>query len=115
MLPKFSWKTDVLKRNDVELLCILDLCIFDDFNNKSLLVSQSLPVKLKKINDVGNQFLTNETYDLTYNGENLIAKCLFSSLKVYKHILILNYEFKEYKDVKLVLYRYLGLEKMKKI
>ena len=69
MLPKFSWKTDVLKRNDVELLCILDLCIFDDFNNNSLLVSKSLPVKLKQINDVGNQFLTNETYDLTYNGE----------------------------------------------
>ena len=36
MLPKFTWKTEVFKKNNVELLAIADLCIFDS-NNKQFL------------------------------------------------------------------------------
>jgi hypothetical protein len=36
MLPIFSWKTEIFKKNNIELLAIADLCIFDS-NNKQFL------------------------------------------------------------------------------
>jgi hypothetical protein len=78
-LPRLTWHTEIMKKNDIDGICLVDLIVFDA-NDKQLIAS-SFPVNLSK-EKAGERFLAEQTYHSDHVGKDFIFRSVITCYKV---------------------------------
>ena len=80
-LPRLTWHTEIMKKNDVDDMFIVDFCVFDS-NNKQMIAS-SFPVNISKTN-ADERFIAEVTYHSEHAGDNFLFRSVITRYQVNK-------------------------------